>query len=126
MPLVRRRNILAISFTSFTLFIVLFGKAAYKSFNSTSAEIISDVVSHESISLQTSELAAAVVSHVLNDPEVLGKASKVGKWWGGVRGGLWLLFVVVVFLTHVFATFLRSSSSSQRRRRKRRRRFHQS
>ncbi|GMH92434.1 hypothetical protein TrST_g1891 [Triparma strigata] len=72
----RRRNILALSFTSLTLFTVLFGKAAYASFNSTSAEIISDVVAHESVSLQTQELAAAVVSHVLNDPEVLGKASK--------------------------------------------------
>ncbi|GMH78260.1 hypothetical protein TL16_g07729 [Triparma laevis f. inornata] len=67
----RRRNILAISFTSFTLFIVLFGKAAYKSFNSTSAEIISDVfLQLAAEEEETKKAISSIIGSILRSPEV--------------------------------------------------------
>jgi len=71
----RKRNILALSFATLTITSVFFGKKIYDSGKESVAEITGEVISHEHMQIKTSELAAAVVKHVLNDENVMKKAS---------------------------------------------------
>ena len=72
----RKKNIAALSFSGTTVVLVLFGKSMYGWFKQGVGEVAGDVLEHESIEVKTSELAAAVVQHVLNDSAVLTKSSE--------------------------------------------------
>ena len=71
----RKRNLLALTFSTITITLILFGRQFYNRVRDTTAEVAADVISHERTQIKTSELAAAVVSHVLNDATV---SEKVG------------------------------------------------
>ena len=75
----RKRNILALSFATLTITSVFFGKKIYDSGKESVAEITGEVISHEHMQIKTSELAAAVVKHVLNDENVMKKAERPKK-----------------------------------------------
>ena len=71
----RKRNILAVTFAIFTFVFVIFGKRIYNQMQDTTAEITGELITHESMQIKTSELAAAVVAHVLNDEQVMNRAA---------------------------------------------------